>query len=58
MKNEHKKVQMVKAETVIATDYICDICKKRIYTNRKGKFVPSAPLIEYYNIVRGHNDWG
>lgn len=58
MKKEHKNVQMVKAETVVATDYICDICKKRIYTDRRGWFTPSGQLIEYYNIVSGHNDWG
>lgn len=58
MKNEHKKVQVVKSEIVVATDYICDICEKRIYTARKGVFMPSGQLIEYYDIVRGHNDWG
>lgn len=58
MEKEHKKIQMVKAETVVATDYFCDICKKRIYTNVKGKCTNLDNIIEYYNIVRGHNDWG
>lgn len=58
MKKEYKKAQMVKCETIVAVDYFCDICKKRIYTDVKGNPKLSGQLIEYYNIVSGHNDWG
>lgn len=58
MEKQHKNVQMVKCETIVAVDYFCDICKKRIYTNVKGKHTKLDTIVEYYNIVRGHNDWG
>lgn len=58
MKKEYKNEQMVKAKTVVATDYICDVCKKRIYTDIKDTPKLSGKLTEYYNIVCGHNDWG
>lgn len=58
MKKEHKNVQMVKCETIVAIDYFCDICKKRIYTDVKGRRTKLDAIVEYYNIVRGHNDWG
>lgn len=58
MKKDHKNVQMVKSEIIVATDYFCDICKKRIYTDIKGKLTKLDNVVEYYNIVSGHNDWG
>lgn len=58
MLKEHKKVQMVRSEEVVAIDYFCDICKKRIYTDVKGRHTKLDAIVEYYNIVRGHNDWG
>lgn len=58
MKKEYKNEQMVKCETIVAVDYICDICKKRIYTDIKGKLTKLDNIVEYYNIVSGHNDWG
>lgn len=58
MEKYHKNVQMVKCETTVAVDYFCDICKKRIYTDVKGKLTKLDNIVEYYNIVSGHNDWG
>lgn len=58
MEKVHKKAQMVKCDTIIAIDYFCDICKKRIYTYVKGTITKRNNIVEYYNIVSGHNDRG
>ena len=55
MKKEHKKT-VVKEEVVCATVY-CDFCKKRLYTTVHDSRV-SSDLVDYFDIVTGHNDWG
>lgn len=45
MLKEHLKEEVVRSKTIVATDYICDICKKRICTDIKGKKPCSALLL-------------
>jgi hypothetical protein len=61
MTKEHKKEQSVIQETVIYTEYFCDVCKKILYTrwNKEDrKIFGQRPIIDYYTVVTGHNDWG
>lgn len=58
MFKEYLKEEVVRSKTIVATDYICDICKKRICADIKGKKTVLDSLVEYYDVVRGHNDWG